>query len=147
MILRPLQDRVLILPQPPVEQTASGLAVVEHRKPEQVGTVVAVGLQVHPRKAEAEALAIEVAAIKYHVVGVVRNAEGDTTPLRSLADRQQVLAAGAELLRDLVRREPLVKVGDQVLFSWLAGQELLDADDDVRYLLMREEDLLAVIED
>lgn len=129
MILRPLQDRVLILPQPPVEQTASGLAVVEHRKPEQVGTVVAVGLSVHPKKAEAEALA------------ALLDAPGD------LIELQETATTAAELLRELVRREPLVQDGDQVLFSWLAGQELLDADDDVRYLLMREDDLLAVIED
>lgn len=129
MILRPLQDRVLILPQPPVEQTASGLAVVEHRKPEQVGTVVAVGLSVHPKKAEAEALA------------ALLDAPGD------LIELQETATTAAELLRELVRREPLVQDGDQVLFSWLAGQELLDADDDVRYLLMREADLLAVIED
>lgn len=119
----------MILPQPPVEQTASGLAVVEHRKPEQVGTVVAVGLSVHPKKAEAEALA------------ALLDAPGD------LIELQETATTAAELLRELVRREPLVQDGDQVLFSWLAGQELLDADDDVRYLLMREDDLLAVIED
>lgn len=142
MILRPLQDRVLILPQPPVEQTASGLAVVEHRKPEQVGTVVAVGLQVHPKKAEAEALANQLGdAAEDHDLDAGWN---DNLEPLSIGE---VSWKAAQLLRDLVRREPLVKVGDQVLFSWLAGQELLDADHDVRYLVMREADLLAVIED
>lgn len=39
---------------------------------------------------------------------------------------------------------PLVKVGDTVVFSWNVGQEIQIEDD--RYLLMRESDLLAVLE-
>jgi chaperonin GroES len=39
---------------------------------------------------------------------------------------------------------PSVKVGDVVVFSWTSGQEI--AVDGDKYLLMRESDLLAVLE-
>jgi len=41
-------------------------------------------------------------------------------------------------------RVPTVKVGDSVLFSWQSGQEI--QIDNERYLLMREDDILAVLE-
>jgi len=40
----------------------------------------------------------------------------------------------------------LCKVGDQVIFSWTAGQDIRDFDADTRYLLLKEDDLIAVIE-
>ena len=43
MNLKPLGARVLIKPAEPVERTESGLHLVEHKKPEQIGTVVAAG--------------------------------------------------------------------------------------------------------
>jgi chaperonin GroES len=43
-----------------------------------------------------------------------------------------------------VFRVPSVKVGDVVVFSWTSGQELVI--DGVKYLLMREDDLLGVLE-
>lgn len=42
-------------------------------------------------------------------------------------------------------RNPCVAVGDYVLFSWQSGQEFWM--DDERLLIMRESDLLAVIEE
>src|SRR5713101_4878370 len=50
--LRPLKDRVLIRPEVPSDTTPSGLILAEHRKPEQTGTVVAVGSIEHPRRDE-----------------------------------------------------------------------------------------------
>ena len=41
-------------------------------------------------------------------------------------------------------RVPDVKVGDTVLFSWQSGQEIYIEDE--RYFLMRESDILAVLE-
>lgn len=41
-------------------------------------------------------------------------------------------------------RKPIVNVGDTVLFSWQSGQELFINEE--RFLLMREDDLLAVLE-
>ncbi len=119
MNLRPLKDRVLILPEPPSETTASGLILAEHRKPEQTGTVVAVGSAPHPKRDEALAMAEALA--------------GEMDPL-------------AQLLRDLVNHEPQVHVGDYVVFSWTAGQEIWVEDGEERYLLMRESDILAVVE-
>lgn len=45
MMLRPLRDRILIRPDPVPTETASGLQIVEHWKPEQMGTVIAIGAQ------------------------------------------------------------------------------------------------------
>lgn len=121
MKLTPLSDRVLIKPDQAPQVTASGLHLAEHWKPEQTGTVVAVGFAKHPRKAEAEAYA-------------------DTL------DNYEIGRDAAQLLRELVAREPLVKEGDYVIFSWQAGQEIFVNDGEERYLLMREADLIAVLE-
>lgn len=43
MKLEPLADKVLIKPAKIPTQTLSGLHLAEHSKPEQVGTVVAIG--------------------------------------------------------------------------------------------------------
>ena len=130
MTLRPLGDRVLIKPTPNPEQTESGLWLSEHRKPEESGTVIAVGTQAHPRKQDAEDLA-----------------QFLDTKLRSVCQCGLVdcwYCMGPALVRDIVRRGPIVQVGDVVLFSWAVGQEILI--DDERYLLMRESDILAVCE-
>lgn len=51
-----------------------------------------------------------------------------------------VVGVGGETHRD-----PCVKVGDYVLFSWQSGQEL-DFDEE-RFLIMRESEILAVVEE
>ena|SRR5215831_7698849 len=51
-----------------------------------------------------------------------------------------VLSIGSE-----VHDNPCVKIGDYVLFSWQSGQEFWM--DDERLLIMRESDLLAVVEE
>jgi co-chaperonin GroES (HSP10) len=131
MSLRPLNDRVLIKPHVNPDETESGLILPETRADrytEMQGTVVAVGRATHPRKADAENLAARLDVIS----GWACNFDDETT------------TTAATLLRDLVRREPIVKEGDDVLFSWSVGQEV--TIDDERYLLMREDDLLAVLE-
>jgi co-chaperonin GroES (HSP10) len=135
VMLKPLGDRVLIKPlaQPTVSE--SGLIhIVEHRKPDEIGTVVAVGTPTHPRKVEAEQVATDLKHLDYYA-----------------CDNDEACTCGAcdaaRLLRDLVRREPCVKVGDTVLFSWASGQEITLNDGEERYLLMRETDLLAVVEE
>jgi co-chaperonin GroES (HSP10) len=47
-------------------------------------------------------------------------------------------------LLSLVRPAPLVKIGDYVVFSWASGQEI--HVDDEKYLLMRESDILCVLD-
>ena len=140
-MMRPLHDRVLIKPYKNPDQTESGLHLPEHWTPDQQGTVVAVGRPAHPRRAEAGALADRLEAIS------IRLAEGDNDRIIEVEERK-AMAAAATLLRDLVRREPCVRVGDDVIFSWTSGQEItLDDDrDDGRLLILREEDLLAVLE-
>lgn len=60
--------------------------------------------------------------------------------------RGTVVAVGdGRLLDDGTRGELQVKTGDRVLFSSYAG-ETFKVDDD-EFLLMREDDILAVIED
>ena len=59
--------------------------------------------------------------------------------------RGSVVAIGSgKLLDDGSRAESQLKVGDKVLFSSYAGENV--EIDDVEYLLMREDDVLAVIE-
>jgi len=114
---------VLILPEPPSETTASGLILAEHHKPEQTGTVIAVGSVPHPKRDEA----LEIAD------ALAKDEERDFDTL-------------VELLRELVNHQPQVQVGDYVVFSWTAGQEIWVEDGEERYLLMRESDILAVVE-
>ena len=59
--------------------------------------------------------------------------------------RGTVVAIGSgKLLDDGSRAESQLKAGDKVLFSSYAGENV--EIDDVEYLLMREDDVLAVIE-
>ena len=59
--------------------------------------------------------------------------------------RGTVVAIGSgKLLDDGSRAESQLKTGDHVLFSSYAGETV--EIDDVEYLLMREDDVLAVIE-
>jgi chaperonin GroES len=60
--------------------------------------------------------------------------------------RGKVVAVGdGRLLEDGTRSQLQVKVGDRVLFTSYAGENIKVADEE--YLLMREDDILAVIED
>ena len=119
--LVPLGDRILIRPEERPEKTDSGLHVVEHRKPHTAGWVVAVGPCEHPKKAVAHDMA------------------------RRLSSGNSTAKQAAQLIRSLVAREPEVRVGDYVLFSWQVGQ-LFETDDE-RLLIMRESDILAVVDE
>lgn len=137
MTLRPLGDRVWIRPEKPAEETASGLVLVEHRKPEQVGTVVAVGTCEHPRKAEVEGVIASLNDVGPTLVGI-HNVEGTAA-----------VATAMIALRELVSREPSVRVGDTVIFPWTAGYDLnIDWPDGTseRVFVMKESDILAVLE-
>ena len=58
----------------------------------------------------------------------------------------KVLAVGdGRITKDGKRRELQVKVGDQVLFTSYAGDEF-KLESDKKVLLMREDDILAVID-
>lgn len=96
MDLKPLGDRVLIKPDTPIEETASGLLLKQSWQPEQTGTVVAVG---------------------------------ETSCGRCKA---------------LIPSD--VKPGDAVVFSWQVGQEITVNHGEERYLLMRQSDILCVLE-
>jgi chaperonin GroES len=99
-VLKPLTNRVLIRPDVPPDETASGLVLPEARwKPENMGEILAV-----PERVEAHC--------------------------PECGERVFVT--------------PQVKVGDVVLFSTESGQELTINGE--RLLLMREADLLAVLE-
>ena len=58
----------------------------------------------------------------------------------------KVIAAGAGKTKDDGKRQPLdVKAGDVILFGKYSGQEIkLDGED---FLIMREDEVLAVLED
>lgn len=132
MGLRPLGDRVLIKPAKSPNETASGLLLPEDRAEqyaEMQGTVIAVGTPRHPLKDDAEDLASRLR---------------DNFVIDDQFKLASTLLSASDLLCDLVRREPCVNVGDDVLFSWSVGQKV--TVDDEEYLLMRESDLLAVLE-
>jgi chaperonin GroES len=60
--------------------------------------------------------------------------------------RGKVLAVGpGKLLKDGTRRDLQVKVGDSILFTNWAGDEFREGQKKEQILLMREEDVLAVI--
>lgn len=60
----------------------------------------------------------------------------------------KVLAVGPGRLTKDGQRHPLqVKVGDKVLFTTWAGDEFKEMEGKKNILLMREEDVLAVLED
>jgi chaperonin GroES len=62
--------------------------------------------------------------------------------------RGKVLAVGAgKLLKDGTRRPLQVKEGDTVLFTSWAGDEFREQGTNSNILLMREEDVLAVVEE
>jgi co-chaperonin GroES (HSP10) len=138
--LTPLGDRVLIRPDQAPQQTESGLHLVEHWKPEQTGTVVAVGFAAHPRKAEAFELAESLEHVSLEAQG------GGMEPVPGFDGDHATVLNAAQLLRELTGREPLVKEGDAVIFPWSAGQEIFLNDGEDRLFLMREADILAVIE-
>lgn len=61
--------------------------------------------------------------------------------------RGKVLAVGpGRLLKDGTRRPPQVKEGDSIIFTTWAGDEFKDREGD-SILVMREEDIMAVVED
>lgn len=91
--------------------------------------VIAVGTCAHPLKAEAEALADFL--------------DGQDDPCSDTCE----CCKSAAMLRRLAGREPSVKAGDTVIFPWTAGREVQIDDTGDRYLIMREADLLAVLED
>lgn len=128
MDLIPLADRVLIQPDTPASVSAGGLHLIEDWPDEVSGKVVSVGRTRHPRKDEAFELADEIG-----MWNTVSAKKSDDT-----------LKRAAQLLRDLTGREPEVAVGDRVLFSRASGQEI--HIDDTRYFVMREADLIAILE-
>jgi co-chaperonin GroES (HSP10) len=138
--LRPLGDRILIKPEKPAEQTESGLWLSEHPKPEEAGTVVAVGSCTHPLKHEAEEVARE---LEWRI-----NSQPNCPTTEDWIEKLQELPdmRAAKLLRQATSREPSVKVGDYVIFSWTAGQRIQIDDSDEVYLMLRESDVLAVVE-
>jgi chaperonin GroES len=89
-------------------------------------------------------------------VVVRRQAAEDKTPggiilpdtAKNKPQRGKVLAVGpGKLLKDGTRRPLQVKEGDTVLFTSWAGDEFKERSTGDEILLMREEDILAVIEE
>lgn len=121
----PLKGRVLLEPVEPDRTTDSGLVLVEDRKPETMGRVVAVS---------------------YNGDGRVASLRDCLSACRGVLDNTHLVEQIDTLLEATADApEPAVSVGDLVLFSWVSGQEILL--DDARYLIMPESDILAVVED
>lgn len=119
----PIAGRVLLEPMEPDRTTEAGLILVEDRKPETMGRVVAVAASDELLDARLE--------ISKRLV------------LSTSDDAIDAYESVLDLLPFSAAHE--VNVGDVVLFSWQAGQEI--QLDDGRYLIMPESDILAVVED
>ena len=117
----PIRGRVLLEPLESDKPTESGLILVEDRKPETMGRVVAV--------AESPFAAVR--------AEVAERLASSSSP-----ERIDAYESVLDLLPAEVHE---VTVGDVVLFSWASGQEI--RLDDARYLIMPESDILAVVED
>jgi co-chaperonin GroES (HSP10) len=130
--LVPLGDRILIRPDTVAQTvTESGIALVEDDPDETTGVVVAVGRPRHPRKDEAFEAADTLDDACESWVGYP-------------SQGWDANKAAARLLRELTGREPVVQVGQRVGFARYGGQELRLNNE--RYLLLREADLLVVLD-
>ena len=128
-VFRPLTGQVFIKPEAAPTQTASGLHLAEDWKPEQAGTVIAVGRKAHPRGEDVDTVVDHLA---YYIAQGIPGAA--------------VMVEAANLLRELVAVQPEVSVGEYVIFSWQSGQEVFVNDGEERYLVMHEADILAVVD-
>ncbi len=121
MSVAPLNDRVLVRPVvAPVSDIIA--APDDHYEPEQMGTVVAMGSAVSSRKRAIDMFAAQ-------IIDQVQN---------------KAVAQVVRRLADDYRPEPACAVGDMVCFSPKHGQELII--DGASYIILREDDVLAVVE-
>ncbi|MCU5746168.1 co-chaperone GroES [Staphylococcus sp. SQ8-PEA] len=68
-----------------------------------------------------------------------------TDSAKEKSNEGEIVAVGSgKLLNDGNRAEPQVKKGDKVVFQEYAGTEV--KRDDQKYLILNEEDILAIIE-
>jgi len=130
-VIRPLAGRVLIQPDVQAKETASGLAIPDsHFEYEMSGRVVMIGSgPASAHKVRRESLQM-----------VVQLLDRMASPCAELK------AVRASVLGILARYENMseVKVGDHVAFPYTAGT-VMDVDG-ARYLLMNEDQIVAVLE-
>ncbi len=72
--------------------------------------------------------------------------EGQEKREAASVDRATVVAVGATAFKDF-GGEPWCKVGDQVFIAKHAGKVVNDPADDEMYLLLNDEDIVAIIKD
>lgn len=132
--LRPIGHRVLVRPDRPPTETASGFLIPEAIDiPPMSGTVIAVGDG--PRRAF---------AVKHGVVRrclAIVDACGDDS---SLASRVREALQQYDQNGDDIER--LVVVGDRVIFAPESGHDIVVGEQtDDRVLVLAEDDILAVV--
>lgn len=140
--LKVLGDRVLVKPDTidnAPERLQSGILIAKSMAAAVTGedaehsinrgTVVAVGNPKHPRAVEAKEIA-----------------EKNIAPCWPTKEHSETCphCKAYDFIMDLVRREPCCQIGDDVLFAYDAGQSI--TLDDETYILLHENDLLAVVE-
>ncbi len=137
-MLRPLGDRVLIRPLQP-DQPASSVIVLTDPGPEVIGEVVSVGRGPEETITRLQAV---LTALQDSVASLPRADSADLgTGCVRLSDVWRLL----ETARFRLEPAHVVKPGDLVLFGAEAGNEV--ELDDERLLMMREQDIKAVVED
>jgi co-chaperonin GroES (HSP10) len=137
-VIRPLGNRVLVKPDPQVKETASGLAIPDaHFEYDMSGTVVQVG------NGPASAHRVREAMIaRFH------KCVDDAADEWDDGETGESLLVAADLHRKLNALAALnvseLQVGDHVAFPYTAGT-LIEVDGE-RYLLMNEDQIVAVLE-
>lgn len=140
MNLRPLARRVLIDPDRPPTETASGLLIpgLSVQMPPMSGTVIRVGEGgYHDRQLRR--------AVVMHCLSILEEAQKEAA-----TSCEALTLAREEMVRYAIRASqdaPLCNVGDHVIFPMEAGHEIvIDERTGESVLLVSEENLLAVTE-
>lgn len=129
--LRPLGNRILIEPDPPDTETASGLLLPDDRDHVPVsGTVIAVGLG--PKRDQK----IRLACISRCMAIVEELAS------MAICDPQDYIAELGRYRDTIERFEPSIHVGDRVVYPLEAG---LTVTEDNRTLITMNEDEVAIL--
>ncbi len=154
--MRPLGDRVLIRPvaQPTVSESGLiHLPDAKHTEPDQVGEIVALGSGrvCHAKHVQIEqlrsALSVLMDASMDSLMLMAESAAGSEPKQPMFVRLMGALDSAKVSLADSADHHSLphdVEVGQTVVFSPWGGQEVVI--DDERLIVMKEADLLAVIE-
>ena len=153
MLIRPTGSKVIVKPDVAPATSDGGLIVPEsaRRDPAMSGIVIAVG------NGPASAHLVRASTIAACRVAVQRVADGVMAKNIQVGEWTERDSYSVAVVRDMIEAELTSRIrdvpdgfsevspGDRVCFSYTAGQHLIV--DDERYLVMQEDDIVAVLDD